>query len=69
MGQIGQKNGHAVSFADAARFQKIRNPVGRIFDLGIGAGGIVEDRIDLIRVTAGRFIRTANSGFSYPEIS
>ena len=56
MGQIRQKNCHPVSLLDAVGSQKMSNAIRRIFDLGIGAGGIVENRIHQIRVTGGRFI-------------
>ena len=45
MGQIGQENGYAVSLLNTACSQKISDPICRIFYLGKGTGGIVENSV------------------------
>ncbi len=60
--QVGQENGHAVALFDALCMQKIGDPVGRILDLGEGAGCVVEDGVGPVRIVPCRVVQQLKKG-------
>ena len=61
--QVGQENGHPIALGDAPGMQKIGDAVGRFLYLGIGAGGVVENRVGCVRVAGGGIVQHREQWF------